>query len=289
MTAWLFPGQGSQRPGMAKDVEECKELFAVAQRVLGADLESLCTSETVEAWPAELLQPAIFTTSVGLALGMRARGTEPEAVLGHSLGDFAALVTAGIVDFEHALRLVDVRGRAMAAAGRKHSGGMAAVIGLDVATIGEICEEVGQIWVANLNGPAQTVVSGKDKSLARSAGLFLEAGAARVVRLKVPVAAHTPFMESAAEALATEVEAIEFKAPSCAFYSTVDAQSHNDPTEIAKLLVESVTHPVRFAEALIAMTDDGIDDFVEVGPGRALRGLVRQTLPNYATAAAADR
>lgn len=289
MTAWLFPGQGSQRPGMAKDVEECKNLFEIADRVLGADLQSLCTSESIETWPPELLQPAIFTTSVGLSLGLRSRGLEPEAVLGHSLGDFAALVAAGVLDFEHAIRLVDVRGRAMTAAGRKYSGGMAAVIGLDVATIGEICDEVGHIWVANLNGPAQTVVSGKDKALARSAGLFLEAGAARVVRLKVPVAAHTPFMQPAAEALAIEIESMDFKAPSCTFYSTVDARAHNDPSEIAALLVDSVMHPVRFAEALVAMTSDGIDDFVEVGPGRALRGLVRQTLPSFVTAAAADR
>jgi [acyl-carrier-protein] S-malonyltransferase len=278
LSGWLFPGQGSQRPGMAADLSACRELFEIGREVLQADLEPLCTDDSITRWPPELLQPAIFTTSIGAARALLGRGAVPEAVIGHSLGEYAALVIAGAVDFPDGLRLVNLRGRAMAASGRRHPGGMAAVIGLDEPTIEDVCEDVGDLWVANVNSPAQIVVSGKEGSLARAAKLFLEAGAARVVRLQVPVAAHSPFMEPAASQLQSEIERVQLQVPGTSFYSTVDARRHEDPEEIRALLIGSITQRVRFSEAITAMRDAGVEEFIELGPGRALRGLVRQNL-----------
>lgn len=288
MTAWLFPGQGSQRPAMAAGLESCKRLFEVARGILDIDLEPLCTSESTASWPPTLLQPAIYTTSVGVALALQSRGLAPDTVLGHSLGEYAALVAAGALDYGQGLRVVDVRGKAMAATARKKGGGMAAVIGLDVAAIEEICSEVGGVWVANLNSPSQVVISGRDKSLGRAAKLCLELGAARVIRLEVPVAAHTPLMEPAAEEVAAALNDVEVRTPEVAFYSVVDAARHEDPGEIKEVLVRGITSRVRFADALTQLREDGVEGFVELGPGRTLRGLVRQTLPGVAPVAAAD-
>jgi [acyl-carrier-protein] S-malonyltransferase len=263
---------------MAAGLSECRELFEIGREVLKADLEPLCTDDSISNWPPDLLQPAIFTTSIGAALALTKRGANPNVVIGHSLGEYAALVVAGVIDFADGLRLVDLRGRAMAAAGRRHPGGMAAVIGLDGATIDEVCDDVGDLWVANVNSPTQVVVSGKEGSLGRAAKLFLEAGAARVVRLQVPVAAHSPFMEPAASQLRSVIENVPLRLPRTDFYSTVDARRHEDPEEIRALLVRSVTQRVRFSEAIAAMHASGVMEFVEVGPGRALRGLVRQNV-----------
>lgn len=288
MTAWLFPGQGSQRPGMAAGLESCTRLFELARSILNVDLEPLCTSESTGSWPPALLQPAIYTTSVGAALSLKAQGLNPREVLGHSLGEYAALVTAGSLDFEQGLRVVDVRGKAMAATARKRGGGMAAVIGLDVTTIEEICGEVGGVWVANLNSPNQIVISGRDKSLGRAAKLCLEVGAARVIRLEVPVAAHTPLMEPAAEEVAAALHDVDLQTPASGFYSVVDAARHEDPDEIKGVLVKGITSRVRFADALVEMRKDGVESFLELGPGRTLRGLVRQTLPGVSLLASAD-
>lgn len=269
---------------MAADLTECRELFEIGRDLLKADLEPLCIEDSISNWPPDLLQPAIFTTSIGAARALTKRGVTPDAVIGHSLGEYAALVVAEVIDFADALRLVDLRGRAMAAAGRRHPGGMAAVIGLDEPTIEEICDDVGNLWVANVNSPNQIVVSGKEGSLARAAKLLLEGGAARVVRLQVPVAAHSPFMEPAAAQLQPEIEKVDLRAPKNEFFSTVDGRRHVDAEEIRELLVRSITQRVQFSAAISAMREAGGEEFVEVGPGRALRGLVRQNLPGVRVA-----
>jgi [acyl-carrier-protein] S-malonyltransferase len=275
MIAWMFPGQGSQRAGMAAGLEARRELFPRARDLISADLERVTSGNT---WPPDVLQPALFATCVAAERALTSRGLTPEAVVGHSLGEFAALVGAGALDFEQGLQLVNVRGKAMAAAGRRHPGGMAAVIGLDVVSIEEICTEIGGVWVANINSPAQVVISGRNKALAQAANQCLQAGAARVIRLEVPIAGHSPQMEPAARQFEAAIADVELKEPGCAFYSVVDARPHTDPEEIRQLLVRGIVSPVRFAETLHAMHRDGAGRFIEVGPGRVLRGLVRQTL-----------
>lgn len=284
MTAWLFPGQGSQRPGMASNLEACRELLPVASSILEADLESLCTRDKVERWPVNLIQPAIYVTSVGALAAAEAHGIDADAVAGHSLGEFAALVACGVLDFEEGIHLVAARGKAMASAARDRPGGMVAVIGLDPPSVQDICEDLGDLWVANFNSPSQTVISGKEKSLAKAARLLLEAGALRVIRLDVPVPAHTPLMEPAAARMAEALEQVELKPPRRRFYSVVDGRQHDDPQEIGRLLIEAITSPVRFGDTIANMHADGVALFVEVGPGRALRGLVRQGIPDAAVA-----
>lgn len=280
MTAWMFPGQGSQRAGMAKDLSNAKELFETAGKILDTDLYKLCVSDETKHWPAGLLQPAIFTTCVAVGRSLNERGLAPDAVVGHSLGEYAALVIAGSIEFEDALRLVDVRGKAMADAGRRHPGGMAAIIGLDETTVSDICLEIGDVWVANVNASDQTVISGTDKGLTKAASQCVQAGAGRVVRLDVPVAAHSPLMEPAAAKFKKVLDSTKISAPACAFYSAVDASAHEDPDEIRQLVGEALLSRVRFADTLKAMGANGITTFIEAGPGRALRGLVKRSLPD---------
>lgn len=278
MIAWMFPGQGSQREGMAGGLAACRELFGVARPILGPGLERICTMVPNSTWPAALLQPALFTTCVGAARAALDRGLRPDAVVGHSLGEYAALVAAGALAFDDGLELVSLRGRAMEAAARRSPGGMAAVIGLEPERIEEICTEIGDVWVANRNTPKQTVISGKDEPLARAAELCRQAGAMRVIRLEVPIAGHSPLMESAAREVESAIGGAGLRPPEFPLYSVVDARPHTEPEEIRTLLVAGITSPVRFADTVAAMNGDGIDTFVEVGPGRVLTGLVRQTL-----------
>ncbi|MGI8427091.1 MAG: ACP S-malonyltransferase [Actinomycetota bacterium] len=278
MTAWMFPGQGSQRPEMAAGLAACSEMFSAAEPLVDADLERLCTVDPKPSWPAEVLQPALFITSCGAARAMQASGQSPQAVVGHSLGEYAALVAAGALEFEGALNVVSIRGRAMTAAARANPGGMAAVLGLDRAAIIEICDDNEGVWIANLNSPTQTVISGKDTPLANAADQALRAGAKRVVRLDVPMAGHSPLMAPAAEELAAALDATEVRAPSCVFYSVADASPHTEPAEIRQLLVSALTSPVRFTETVERMQKDGLDEFVEVGPGSVLGNLVKRTI-----------
>lgn len=278
MTAWLFPGQGSQRPGMANGFSHCRALVSSAEGMLGTPIRWVCCSPSNNVWPADLVQPAIFLTDFGGALSLFELGHKPDAVLGHSLGEYAALVVAGSLSFEDGLTLVAARGRAMMRAGRMQAGGMAAVLGLEASRIQEICEADGGVWVANLNSPLQTVISGSDQSLASSAKHLKEAGG-RVVRLEVPVAAHTPLMKPAAEEMSALLEEVVIEPPQTQFFSSVDGSAHEDPAEIKRLLVEQIVAPVRFEVSVRSVADTGIDRFLEVGPGDVLSGLVRRILP----------
>ncbi|HEY8200948.1 MAG TPA: ACP S-malonyltransferase, partial [Actinomycetota bacterium] len=224
------------------------------------------------------LQPAMFVVCVAAAEALQARGQRPDALVGHSLGELAALVAAGALDFEDGLVLVAARGRAMDTAARREPGGMAAVLGLDLEAIEGICAEIGGVWPANLNSPGQIAISGRDDSLAQAAERCRSAGAGRVVRLEVPVAAHSPLMATAADEVRAVLDTIELQPPACPIYSVVDARPHIDPVEIRNLLVEGIVSPVRFWEAIRAAHADGVRRFVEVGPGNVLSGLVRRTL-----------
>ena len=287
-TAWMFPGQGSQRPGMAEPLGTATELFSVARDALHFDLEPSCTTDPRPTWTTERLQPAMFIVCVAAARALEARGMRPQALLGHSLGELAALVAAGALDFEDGLTVVAARGRAMDAAARRQPGGMAAVLGLDLESIDRICAEIGGVWASNLNSPGQIVISGRDESLAQAAERCKGAGAGRVVRLEVPIAAHSPLMAPAADEVRSALDAIELRAPSCPLYSVVDAKPHTDPGEIRDLLVEGIVSPVRFWEAVEAAHADGVERFVEVGPGGVLSGLARRTVSGIELASVAS-
>ncbi|HLJ07004.1 MAG TPA: ACP S-malonyltransferase [Acidimicrobiia bacterium] len=284
LTGWMFPGQGSQRPGMAAGLESCKELFDIARETLDIDLGRLCIAVPNPGWPGDLLQPALYATAVGASRALSNRGLCPDAVVGHSLGDYAALTAAGALAYPDALRLVSLRGKSMLEAARRNPGGMAAVIGLDGDTITSICAGIDDVWVANLNSPNQTVVSGRDEPLTKVAEACRQAGAKRVVRLEVPIPGHCPLMALAAEELEALLAGIEIKEPICPFYSTVDCAPHSDPDEIRQLLVTVMTSPVRFFETLLAMQSAGVTSLVEVGPARVLCGLARHSVPDMATA-----
>jgi [acyl-carrier-protein] S-malonyltransferase len=274
--AWIFPGQGSQTAAMAAGFEGAGKLFATAEPILGANLERLCTTESDPTWSPEVVQQSMYVTTVAAAQALLGLGQEPEAVAGHSLGEFPALVAAGALSFEDGARLVDVRGKAMAAAGRRNPGGMAAVIGLDPEVIEDICAEEGDLWVANLNSPKQTVISGKDKALAAAAERCLEAGAKRVVRLQVPVPSHCPLMDQARTEFQAVMDKVSLREPAWPVYCGADGLPHTDPEEIRRLVVEAITSPVRFNDAIRSMRSDGVEIFIECGPGKVLRGLVRQ-------------
>lgn len=286
--AWMFPGQGSQRPEMAAELDACRELFSIAESIVQADLERLCIADPNPVWSPEALQPALFITSVGAARALGSAGLRPQAVVGHSLGEYAALAAAGAIEFEDALRVVAIRGKAMALAARSNPGGMAAVIGLDAEALREICESIPDVWIANLNSPAQVVLSGRDAALAEAADAALRAGARKVVRLDVPIAGHSPLMSQAAGEVRAALDQVQLKEPSCPFYSVADALAHTDPAEIKRLLVEAVTSPVRFTETIETMHREGFDKFTEVGPGSVLGGLVKRIVPGVEIASVAS-
>jgi [acyl-carrier-protein] S-malonyltransferase len=276
VTAWMFPGQGSQRTGMALEIEGAVQLFAAAKGRIPRHLYRICTTDAHPSWAPENLQPAMFLTEVAIGRKMLECGLEPQAVIGHSLGEFPALVIAGVLDFDEALRLVVVRGKAMATVGRRSGGGMAAVIGLDPATIDQICKEEGNVWISNYNSPKQTVIAGKDKGLAAAARRCMECGAARVIKIQVPVAAHCPLMQPAREIFEEALEGVSMARPSCPVYCDADGAPHGEPAEIKALLAQAITAPVRFTDAIRRMRADGFTTFVEAGPGSVLRNLVRQ-------------
>jgi [acyl-carrier-protein] S-malonyltransferase len=287
-TGWMFPGQGSQRPGMAGGLVECKELFDTAREILDVDLARICMSSPdggpKGVWPPDLLQPALYATCTGASRSLSSRGLCPDAVVGHSLGEYAALTAAGSLAYEDGLRLVAMRGKAMLAAARRNPGGMAAVIGLPADEVARICGGIEDVWVANLNSPHQTVISGRDEPLAHAAEACRQAGAKRVVRLEVPIPGHCPLMDSAALEVEAALAGIQVKEPVCPFYSAVDAAAHTDPAEIEGLLVAAMTSPVRFHDTLEAMQSAGVAALVEVGPGRVLCGLAKRSVPHMAAA-----
>lgn len=285
LTGWMFPGQGSQRPGMAAGLAECRELFQSAKELIDADLTRICVPVPNPGWPGDLLQPALYATAAGASRALSSRGLCPDAVVGHSLGEYAALTAAGSLAFEDGLRLVSLRGKAMISAARSNPGGMAAVIGLDPGAISAVCDGIEGVWVANFNSPMQTVISGGDVPLAQAAEACKAAGAKRVVRLDVPIPGHCPLMEPAAREVADLLADIALKEPVCPFYSAVDAAPHTDPVEIKALLVGAMTSPVRFTQALAALRTAGMTSLVEVGPARVLCGLAKHTIPEMPTSA----
>lgn len=279
MKAFVFPGQGAQFVGMGKDLyeqsAEAKEMFEKANEILGFRITDLMFDGTEEDLKqTKVTQPAVFLHSVILS---KVIGDEfkPEMVAGHSLGELSALTAAGALSFEDGLKLVSARARAMQKACELKPSTMAAIIALPDEKVEEICEGVdGVVVAANYNCPGQIVISGEIEAVNAACESAKAAGAKRALPLKVGGAFHSPLMEPARAELAEAIAATEFHTPVCPVYQNVDAAPHTDPAEIKANLIAQLTAPVRWTQTVANMVADGATEFVELGPGKVLQGLV---------------
>ncbi|MBR6655561.1 MAG: ACP S-malonyltransferase [Alistipes sp.] len=275
--AYVFPGQGAQYSGMGKELyennEEARALFERANEILGFRITDVMFEGTSEDLrQTKVTQPAVFLHSVILA---KVLGVEPLAVAGHSLGEFSALVVAGALSFEEGLQLVARRAMAMQRACEVEQGAMAAVLRLPDVTIEQICESVeGVVVAANYNCPGQLVISGAVDAVNEACEKMKEAGARRALVLPVGGAFHSPLMEPARKELAEAIEQADFKTPICPIYQNVDALPHTLPEEIKSNLIAQLTAPVRWTHIVENMVADGVKNFVELGPGEVLKGLI---------------
>ena len=281
--AYIFPGQGSQFPGMGKALyersAEARELMDRANEILGFPITDIMFGESAEALKAtRVTQPAIFIHSVVLAL---CSGLEtPSMVAGHSLGEFSALAAAGAMSFEDALKLVAVRASAMQKCCEQVPGSMAAIIKLPTETIEEVCASCsGLVIPANYNSEGQVVISGEAEAVAEACKKMMEAGAKRALPLPVSGAFHSPLMEPARLELAEAIDKTPFQAPACPVYQNVTALPSSDPEVIKANLLKQLTSPVRWTQTVQNMVADGADYFLEIGPGTVLQGLVGRIAP----------
>jgi len=278
--AFCFPGQGSYEAGMGRDIAEAvpaaKAVFERGSDASGLDLERLC----FQASPEELLdtavqQPALVATSLAVLAAVRDRGLEPDFVIGHSVGEFAALAAAQAMTAEEAIALVRERGIAMAEAAARHPGSMAAILGLEDEVVEMLCRRILGVWPANYNCPGQIVVSGENPAVDECIEQAQEQGARRAVKLKVSGAFHSPLVARAADRLRPAIDLVRFQEPVSPFMSTVTARLES-AQRIGPLLVDQLTAPVRFTQSASELMRQGVRTFVEVGPGNVLSGLVRR-------------
>ena len=278
--AYVFPGQGSQFPGMGKAIveqsEAAKKLVEEANAQLGFDLAAIMFSGTEEELRrTDVTQPAIFLHSM-LAYSTL-NNPQPSMVAGHSLGEFSALVAAGVLSFADGLRLVAARANAMQKACELEPGTMAAVLGLDDQKVEAVCSGITDIVVpANYNCPGQLVISGSVAGIEKACVALKEAGAKRALVLPVGGAFHSPLMKAAEEELQGAIQSITFNAPSCPVYQNVVAMPVTDPATIKQNLINQLTGPVKWTQSVQAMIADGATEFTEVGPGKVLQGLIQK-------------
>jgi [acyl-carrier-protein] S-malonyltransferase len=290
-SAYVFPGQGAQFIGMGKDLYDqhaaSRELFELANEILGFRITDVMFNGTDEALKeTKVTQPAIFLHSVILAKAL-GDNFKPQMVAGHSLGEFSALVSVGAMKFEDGLRLVAARANAMQKATEIQPSAMAAVLGLDDFTVEDICQRVDEVVVpANYNCPGQLVISGSVEGIDKACELLLAAGAKRALKLNVGGAFHSPLMESARVELQKAIEETEFNVPSCPVYQNIDANPYSDPAKIKENLIAQLTGAVRWTQTISNMIQDGATNFIEVGPGNVLQGLVRKISREVSVASA---
>lgn len=281
MKAYVFPGQGSQFPGMGKDLYEssavAKELMDSANEILGFRLTDVMFNGTEEELKqTNITQPAIFVHSVAMAKAM-GDAFQPAMVAGHSLGEFSALVANGTLEFADAIKLVYARAMAMQKACEANPSTMAAILNLEDEVVEKVCAETeGVVVAANYNCPGQLVISGENEAIDKACEALLAAGAKRALKLPVGGAFHSPLMEPARVELEAAIAATPFHTPICPVYQNVTASAVSDPEEIKKNLIVQLTAPVRWTQTMNAMIADGCSEVIEIGPGKVLQGLFRK-------------
>jgi [acyl-carrier-protein] S-malonyltransferase len=290
--AFCFPGQGSQDVGMGRAIAErfpeARAVFDEGSEAVGFDIAKVCFEGPIEELTrTDVQQPALVATSLACLRAVETVGVKPDFVVGHSVGEYSALAAADALADREAILLVRERGRAMAEAADRHPGAMAAVLGLEDRLVEELCAGIDGVWPANYNCPGQVVVSGENAAVDRLIEEAAAAGARKTVKLRVSGAFHSPLVERAAEVLKPALESVRFENPTTPFMSTVTARIE-DAQRLAGLLVEQLTGPVKWTQAVRGLVSQGVSTFVEIGPGQVLTGLLRRCDRSLKTVSVGD-
>ena len=281
MKGYIFPGQGSQFTGMCHDLfikyDNVKPLFKRAETILGFDISKIMFEGTKEELTqTKVTQPAIFIHSMAI-LKVLEDSFKPDLVAGHSLGEFSSLVAAGVLNFEDGLRLVSIRAKAMQKSCENTNGTMAAILGLDNSIIEEICSNIeGTVVAANYNCPGQVVISGEVSAVKNACEKLSEAGARRALILPVGGAFHSKLMNDAKDELSKAINETSFNSPICPIYQNVNGKPEHLVDNIKRNLISQLTSPVKWTQSVNKMIEDGCQDFIEIGPGKVLQGLIKK-------------